>query len=619
VNNKIKIKGPNEIRAEVTQDSVNVEDRTIEVVWTTGAKGLRRSWEGDFYEELGTAPENVDMSRLQSGAPFLASHDASSLDNVIGVVESARLDQGKGLATIRFARDEKSQAVFEKVKDGIIRNISVGYRIDKMEDVSKRGDKVPTLKATRWTPMEISAVAINFDKDAQVRNENIINEVEVIESRLEQNNEVIMPPENKPNESVDTKALEIQARQAEKTRQTEIRNAVRAASLEETFADELINADLSFDDASKRVFAKMAEKNKDTKVSNVHVEVGASHEDKVRTGVENTLQHRINPEAKLTEQGRQYRGMSMIRLASLFVGSDSRYMSDEEIIKRAMTTSDFPLILANVAEKELLAKYQLAPATFEPWTRKGTLRNFKTKHLLQTGEFPAMKKRQQNGEFEYGSVGESEETVRLEKYGRILSLTEEIFIDDDLGAVSEFVQDAGPSAKRLESDLVYSVLSDNADMADSVALFHANHANLGTTGAPSETTFNEAFQAMKGQLSIGGQYLNISPAYAICGPQMEASFKKFLSTIQPTATSDVNIYAGSVKLIVDPRISNKNWFLAADPSSAPTVTLFRHQGQEGPRVSTRNKWENGNFEIKVEHAAVAKAPDYRGLFKNPYA
>jgi hypothetical protein len=104
--NKIKIIGPNETRAAVTDNSVNEESRTVEVVWTTGARGLRRSWDGDFYEELGTEPENIDMSRLQAGAPFLAAHDASSLDSVIGVVESASIRDGKGLATIRFARDE---------------------------------------------------------------------------------------------------------------------------------------------------------------------------------------------------------------------------------------------------------------------------------------------------------------------------------------------------------------------------------------------------------------------------------------------------------------------------------------------------------------------------------
>jgi phage head maturation protease len=613
--NKIKIIGPNEIRAAVTDNSVNEESRTVEVVWTTGARGLRRSWDGDFYEELGTEPENIDMSRLQAGAPFLAAHDASSLDSVIGVVESASIRDGKGLATIRFARDEKSQAIFEKVKDGILRNISVGYRIDEVKDVSKKGDKIPTLRATRWTPMEISAVAINFDKDAQVREETIINEVEV-SARSEQIQETEMSEKN-TSESVDTKALETQARQAEKTRQSEIRSAVRAAKLDEKFADELINQDLSADEARKSVLAKL-ESSAPAPVDNVRIEVGQSHEEKVREGVENALLNRINSSVfKLEEKGRQFRGLDLIQIAQKLgkVTGDSKI----QLARSAMTKSDLPSILSNVAEKGLLARYNTAPETFSKWTRQDTLRNFKTKDLLNMGNFPSLSLRNEEGEFTYGYVSESKETVQMKKYGKILAFSEEMLVDDDLNALSQFVSEAGSAAKRTESSLVYAILNSNPDMADSVALFHADHDNLGTNGAPSVTTFNEAFAAMKSQMNLEGtDYLDIRPKYMICGPSIEATAKAFLAPVNAQQTSNVNIFAGSVELIVDPRITSKYWTLAADPSEYNTITLYRLEGQESPIVSTRNKWESGAFEIKVEHAAVAKATDYRGLFQNPY-
>lgn len=85
------------LRAAVRPGSVDIENRTAELTWTTGAKGRRWSWDiGAYMEELEVTPEAVRLDRLNNGAPFLNTHSAWELGDVVGVVERAWLEGGAG-------------------------------------------------------------------------------------------------------------------------------------------------------------------------------------------------------------------------------------------------------------------------------------------------------------------------------------------------------------------------------------------------------------------------------------------------------------------------------------------------------------------------------------------
>ncbi len=163
---------PLDFRAEV--GAINVDDRTVDLTWTTGADVERFDWmTGTRYiERLSTEPKHVDMSRLNSGtAPLLDTHSAWTVANVIGVVESARLERGIGESRVRFAKAEDDPAadrVFRKVKDRIVRNNSVGYKVLKYEVVGEKNG-VQIRLATRWFPYEISMVPMGADAGARTR------------------------------------------------------------------------------------------------------------------------------------------------------------------------------------------------------------------------------------------------------------------------------------------------------------------------------------------------------------------------------------------------------------------------------------------------------------------
>lgn len=158
---------------------VDTETRTLDLVWTTGATVRRRRYVGwdtvvPFDEILLVSDKAIDLSRMNAGAPVLDSHSVWSTFSQVAVVERAWVDGGEGKASIRFPKsgiDERADRMFGLVSDGIIKNVSVGYSIDKIriEEAQKKGE-VEKVFVERWTPNEISFVTVPADLGAQVRN-----------------------------------------------------------------------------------------------------------------------------------------------------------------------------------------------------------------------------------------------------------------------------------------------------------------------------------------------------------------------------------------------------------------------------------------------------------------
>ena len=157
-------------RAMFAPETINVEERTVELVWSTGAQVERSSWSrGDYIEELSMVPEAVRLDRLNAGAPFLDTHESFSLRSQIGVVLRAWLNGNEGRALVKFSRREDVESIFQDVRDGIYRNVSVAYKVHKTE--RDETGPVPVERAVDWEPYELSLVPIPADAGAQVRSD----------------------------------------------------------------------------------------------------------------------------------------------------------------------------------------------------------------------------------------------------------------------------------------------------------------------------------------------------------------------------------------------------------------------------------------------------------------
>jgi HK97 family phage prohead protease len=157
-----------EFRAQSFDEASN----TIEVCWTTGATVRRQSWlDGPYDEELLVEPGAVRLERLNAGAAFLDTHSSWSCNDVLGSVVpgSARLQGGEGVARVQLTKAESAADTVQKIKEGVIRSVSVGYMRHKVEKIESDDGKVPIWRVVDWEPYEISAVPVPADSGAQIR------------------------------------------------------------------------------------------------------------------------------------------------------------------------------------------------------------------------------------------------------------------------------------------------------------------------------------------------------------------------------------------------------------------------------------------------------------------
>jgi HK97 family phage major capsid protein len=147
--------------------AINEESRTVELAFSSEEPYER--WWG--IEILDHTPASIRLGRLKEGGPLLMDHD--SRDH-IGVIESVQIGGDRvGRAVVRFGKSVRAEEVFQDVKDGIRRSVSVGYMIHKAQLIEVDGNPGEesdddTYRVTDWEPFEVSLVSVPADASVGV-------------------------------------------------------------------------------------------------------------------------------------------------------------------------------------------------------------------------------------------------------------------------------------------------------------------------------------------------------------------------------------------------------------------------------------------------------------------
>jgi len=645
------------LRAAVRPGSVDIEQRTAELTWTTGAKGRRWSWDvGSYMEELEVSEKAVRLERLNNGAPLLNAHSAYDLDDVIGVVERAWIEGNEGKAIVRFSQREEADAIFRDVKDGILRNISVGYAVHRYEVAEEEDDKLPTYIARDWEPMELSLVPIGFDDGAKIRSAktpadypgqrfNTQFEIREAEQAPEQPAAVATETQEENEMTDESRAAEDQSQaaiEAERKRCLTIRSMAKKVGIADEFADDLIARGISSNEASAAMIDKLAERQacdqpntRNAQPTVVTSGVDASVVAAKRGAMQNALLARCNPSVKLEENAREFRGMRLIDMARESVemaGGNARGMTPQEIARAALgcdrsavraagmhTTSDFPILLGSTVNRTLRDAYALAPQTWRPLGRQTTVSDFREVSRVALGDIAALEKVNEHGEYKYGSLGEEGAPLKVGKFGKIIAITWEAIVNDDLSAMTRIPQALGAAAAQTESDVVWSLLLNNPDFVDGSPIFDSAHGNVAASGgAINTTTLAAARAAMRKQKSKAGHFLNLGPEYLVVGPDKELEAYQFTSSnYVPAKNADINDSRNaSLQVIVDARITGNQWYLYAAPGLVDTFEYAYLEGEQGVFTETREGFEVDGMEIKARLVFGAAWIDYRGAYKN---
>ncbi len=303
-----------------------------------------------------------------------------------------------------------------------------------------------------------------------------------------------------------------------------------------------------------------------------------------------------------------------------------RGLSRDEIATRALhSTSDFPAILAGVTNKTLRNAYDTAPRTYPAIARRTTVADFKLVHRLQLGEAPQLEKVNQSGEFKRGTIGEAQETYRIETFGKVIGITRQVLINDDLDAFTRVPALFGTSAATLESDVVWGIFTANPAMADGTTLFHASHKNLAGAGAALDVAgLAKARTAMAQQRGLDGKtLLNVRPPTWWCrarwSSRPSSSWRRTSCRRRRrtwcrarSAASRSSPSRGSTRPRVPCPGSSWRARRRSTPSSTPTSRARRASRWRPAWASTSTA---SRSRARLDFGA--KAIDWRGLYKNP--
>lgn len=451
------------------------QERVFNVVFTTGATVRRYNFFKDeiYDEELVVTENSVRLGRLNSGsAPVLDTHNDMSLENIKGVVVagSARIESGNGFASLKIDAGPENESIIRKLQDGIIKNVSVGYRVHRYE---VNDGAVPVYRAVDWEPFEISLVPIGADAGASIRSKPHIFPCEIIQlptkedrtmnedEKINQDGNSATPepaytpqPENnpavpmeEPKQPETTEQARAEGIKLERTRVAEIGKIVRAAKLPDSFSQKLINDGTSIQQSRKLVLDQLAKKSGEGGEIRSQVSILRDEMDSIRAMAENALLHRHDPKTyKLDDGAREYRGMTLMEIGRDILkrkNIDTKGMSKSELAGAMLgletrggfhSTSDFANIVLNVANKTLRSAYEAAPQTFKPFSRQVTAPDFKTIARIQLGDAPALEKINESGEFKRGTISDGKEQYSLATYGKVVAINRQVIINDDLGA-----------------------------------------------------------------------------------------------------------------------------------------------------------------------------------------
>ncbi len=620
----LEITNRRSLPVELRSSSLNVDARTIEVIFSTGAAVRRYSWnEGDYMEELSMDPLAVDLARLNAGASLLDSHDQSGMGSRLGAVVpgSARIEGGKGLCTVQLSMARAGQQVLDDLAQGMPLLISVGYRVHAYEKTEAEEGALPIYRATRWEPLEVSAVPVPADAGAQAR-----NEIEGHRARVPVT--TVRPRQERAAMELTTMTTNIDPAAEttlERARSAEIMTIAENHDIPLKIARKAVSEGKSVSEFREMALDhKRREQDRNPIFSIAPYDRGDS-DLPLAEALADAISARVDRNFQPNESAKAYVNLSASELARRALearGVGTRAMSPNQLVERALaTTSDFPTALLLAGQRQLHKGYTAAPSGLKIIAKATTSRDFRPKATIILAGGGQLLRVNEHGEYRRATFVEGVESYALSSFGRIFGITRQALVNDDLGVFADLPARFGRAATEFEATYLAELLERNPKMHDGKGVFHIDHANLAASGAAlSVASLSAGRLAMRQQVDANGDLVTIVPKYLIVPSALETAAEQLLATITPNTTADANPFAGKLELIVEPRLKSETaWYLAADPGLFPGVEFAHLEGEEGPRMDQRIGFDVDGTEFKVALDFGAAITDYRGLFKNPGA
>ncbi|WP_185962130.1 prohead protease/major capsid protein fusion protein [Palleronia caenipelagi] len=564
--------------ASLAPATFDPDARTVEAVIATGTPVQRRDARGVFTEILvcsGLETANV------TGLPVLDSHRTDSVRATLGTVAAIRIEGDQAIALLKLSAAADVTPVLERIADGTLRGVSIGYRVRRWADGASGGTR--TRRAVDWCLTEVTLTSNPADPNARLRD----NE----------------RTETMPEDIITTDPPVVD--EAERTRRREIRALVRSANLDAQVADDLIDAGADLTRAKAEIFD--AQQNRQRSAPIIRSHAPANDDPAVITRRQSEAMAYRMAGGDLPEDARAYVNMSLRDMAADSLarnGVSTRGMSSDEVFTRAAhTSSDFPLVVSNAANKVALDTYKAAESPLKKLCRQRTLPNFKENTAIRLSEMGRLEPLSEAGEIKATSRTENGETMKLGTLARGLSVSRENLINDDLGLLGDMTAALGEAAAQTEADELVKLITGNPAMSDGTPVFDDSRGNVsapGLEGAPSVNLLIEMRRKMRTRTGQDGKtIISVAPRYVLVGADHETEAEKALASIQPNKVDDVNPFGGKLSLLVEPRLPADFWYVFADPARLAAMQYAYLSAAQGVQIQRTEAWDTLGLKFRA--------------------
>lgn len=651
-------------KVAISPTSYSEKDNSIQVVFATDTPVHRfdwREWE-EFDEVLLIENAALMLERLDAGSvPFLKDH-ANSVDTTLGRVMKVWIDKGEAWAQIKLSGRKAHEDLINDIKDGILRNISVGYAVHEYDRLPKGKDQVRRKYiARKWELLEVSLVGVPADHKSSVRSKDGGNEDHFItindltESNMSQDNQGVntpptppvtppQPPVTPPTEQQRSHVDVEQIRAEERRRFNEINEYSRTLGLSDEFAASLINSSKTIDQCRAALLEEAKTRNVAQKVVNVNSAnqqptVGEFRKVAVagmlmRAGYGQIAEKQFD--AKVLEEGHVLRSVSLLDLAkeSLYASGVSthevRRMTAFEVVKRAITssTSDFAVALQDLNNIILLNNYRTQKLIWNQFCATGSNGDFRENKRMRGGSLGNISRLQENGEYKTKVIPDADfEKTQVSTWGEMINISRKMIVDDQFGYFTTLASSLGAAmARTIEVEVFKALFLNNGNgpnLVDGNPIFHSSHANITTAGGLTVEKLNEAYVLMRKQMEKNkNDYIEVTPQVLLIDVARRGDALIYNSAeFNPDTTNNRNIpnkVRGLFGNIVDsPRMDDSAYYIFANPAEFPVLEVTYLNGQTEPMMEYEIGFDVDGVRLKIRHDFDVNAVGYRGAVKVP--
>jgi hypothetical protein len=590
-----------------TASTLNREARTVEAIAATRATvrqpppspmGAYAPW-GESLDMAG-----ADLSRFV-GAPVLLDHQ-NRTDHLVGTVEAAWMVNGELHARLRFATTARGEEAMVMIGGGILSGVSIGYSVTQYE---RDGE---TFIARRWAPMELSLTPIPADGAARIRaadtpslapKDSTMTTDTTTEHVAQTRAASLLPIVTTarglvPQDALDTIHTRAQSEgwTAEALRsalwdaavQAAPRPSIPATQVGDSYDDPAVRMNLRAEALAAQILGRAP--------------TGPARQYMAHRGFTGMAQ------ATLEERGVKVRGLS----SSDLIG--------EALNVRMHTTGDFPNLLTGTGNRVLTGLRDAAPSPLRAVSKPREVPDFRPFKTITAAGPASLTELPEGGSVQYTTFFESAETGQLATYARNVSLTRQMLVNDDLGAMAAAARFWVSGIAATERALFLAMFATNGDgwgptMADTLPLFHATHANA-TTGTATTTGISNARKAMREMTDLNGNLLAVGPAILLTGPTSETGLEQAVSSITIATTEGNRPIFSNLRIEVEAGLTGVPFFAFADPMVSPVLEYVTLAGRGGaPAFETFSGADRDGVVMRCTHDVAVFACGWTGAVR----